>query len=229
MLLQEQLEQLQFHHLFSTSAILPTYFIKALWRKSHPVFPFPLRSASVPITSYIDAHLTNQNSRCLYCAVMCKKQIKAFCESHCWFHFYMMWYSVFAQAVLTDRMEYCIFTLNNWSYQTLVDYSFELDLLLKRESVSDKHATYALLCWENFLSDDRGTSSAEWSADWSCAHHCPILQLPPAYLLAADSQGGPLWVVLRAAGMNQLFKMCELLSKIWKNVTWGSRRSGYIY
>lgn len=185
MLLQEQLEQLQFHNLFSTSAILPTYFIKALWRKSHPVFPFPLRSASVPITSYIDAHLTNQNSRCLYCAVMCKKQIKAFCESHCWFHFYMMWYSVFAQPVLTDRMEYCIFTLNNWSYQTLVDYSFELDLLLKRESVSDKHATHALLSWENFLSDHRGTSSAEWSADWSCA---PLPHSPAASSLLVVSR-----------------------------------------
>lgn len=134
MLVQEQLGQLQLHHLFSTSAILPTNFIKTLWKKSHPVFPFPLRSASVPITSYMDAHLTNQNSVCLYCAVMCKKQIKAFCDSHCWFHFYLMRYSVFAQAVLADRMEYCILTLNNRSFQMLVVYSLELDVLLKSHS-----------------------------------------------------------------------------------------------
>lgn len=44
-----------------------------LWWKSHPVFPFPLRSASVPITSYTEAHLINQNSVCLYCAVTSKK------------------------------------------------------------------------------------------------------------------------------------------------------------
>lgn len=51
----------------------------------------------------------------------------------------MMRYSVFAQTVLADRMEYFILTLNNQSFQTLVDYSFELDLLMKRESLRDKH------------------------------------------------------------------------------------------
>lgn len=105
----------------------------------------------------------------------------------------MMWYSVFAQAVLTDRMEYCILTLNNWSYQTLVDYSFELDLLLKRESVSDKHATYALHFSVERISFQTTEAPAQPNGQLTDhVHHCPILQLPAAYLLSADSQGGPL-------------------------------------
>lgn len=129
-----QLKWLQIHCLFLALFLHPpSSSIKTLWQKSHPGFPFLLRAASVPITSYTAAHLTNQYSICLYYAVMCKKQIKVFGESHCSFHFYMMGYSVFAQAVLTDRVENIylprtIIVLSNTSSS-----GFELDLLPQRQ------------------------------------------------------------------------------------------------
>lgn len=88
-------------------------------------------------------------------------------------------------------MEYCILTLNNWSYQTLVDYSFELDLLLKRESVSDKNGT----CAPHFSVEKISfrTTEAPTQPNGQLidhVHHCPILQLAPVYF-SADSQGGP--------------------------------------
>lgn len=131
---------------------------------------------------------------------MCKEQIKAFCESHCWFHFYMMWYSVFAQAVLTDRMEYCILTLNNWSFPTLVDYSFGLDLFLKRESLSDELATCALHMWFENISCETAETAMQQNGQLIDPVHCPVLQLSPVYLLSADSQGGPLWVMGNVVG-----------------------------
>lgn len=83
----------------------PSSSIKTHLQKSHPGFPFALRSAPIAVTSHIAPHLTNQILVCLCCAVMCTKQIKVLGESYCSFRFYVMWYSVFAQAVLPDRVE----------------------------------------------------------------------------------------------------------------------------
>lgn len=78
-----QLKQLEFHHLFSASATPPTLLLhQNSLMKNSSWLSIPLRSASVPVTSYIAAHLTNQHSICLYCAVICKKHIKVLCESH---------------------------------------------------------------------------------------------------------------------------------------------------
>lgn len=88
------------------------------------------------ITSYTAAHLTNQDSPRLSCAVMCKKQTRALCESYCWFHFHLMWCSVFAQAVLTDRMENVIVLPNVSLLQFWARPSSE-----ESNSVSDKQTT----------------------------------------------------------------------------------------
>lgn len=85
--------------------ISPSSSIKTRLLKSHPDLPFALRSAPIPVSSYIAPHFTDWIHTCLCCTVMCTKQIKVFGESFCSFSFYMMWYSVFAEAVLTDRVK----------------------------------------------------------------------------------------------------------------------------
>lgn len=68
--------------------------------------------------------------------------------------------------------------------------SFELDLLLKRKSLRDKHVTCTLhMCFEKIscLTIEAPTERNGQLIDH--VHHCPVLQLSPVYLLSADSQG----------------------------------------